>query len=143
MPERMLSLIEYAAAVHPDGIEVVSLTGVGGVAQLLTVAALFILVLILTYFTTHFVGSYQKNKLAGSNIHIIEAQRLSSNKLIEIVQVGDKYFAVAVCKDTVTLLGEVNGSELSVKEQQSSVNDGFASILNRISKKNDEEREDR
>ena len=125
------------------GFEAVTLTGVGGVAQLLTVAMLFILVLILTYFTTHFVGSYQKNKLTGSNISIIEAQRLSANKLIEIVKVGNKYFVIAVCKDTVTLLGEVDSAELSIKEQKSSVNDGFASILNRVRKKTDEEREDR
>lgn len=139
----MLRLIENNTAVRSGGFEAVTLTGVGGVAQLLTVAMLFILVLILTYFTTQFVGNYQKNKLTGSNITIIEAQRLSANKLIEIVKVGNKYFVIAVCKDTVTLLGEVDSTELSIKEQKSSINDGFAAILNRVRKKTDEEREDR
>ena len=143
MPEHMLRLIENNTAVHSGGFGAVTLTGAGGVAQLLTVAMLFILVLILTYFTTQFVGNYQKNKLTGSNITIIEAQRLSANKLIEIVKVGNKYFVIAVCKDTVTLLGEVDSTELSIKEQKSSINDGFAAILNRVRKKTDEEREDR
>ena len=139
----MLDLIENYIAVRTNGFEAVTLTGVGGVVQLLTVAMLFILVLILTYFTTRFVGDYQKNKLTGSNITIVEAQRLSANKLIEIVKVADRYYAIAVCKDTVTLLGEVDSEQLVIKEQKSSVNEGFATILNRLRRNNDEEREDR
>lgn len=123
------------------------LTGVNGIAQLLAVTAIFILVLALTYFTTRFIGSYQKGKLSGSNIRIMETQRLSNNKLIQIVAVGDKCFAVAVCKDTVTLLGEVNKDSLKEKELPVSGKENFESILNKFRRKNErteeEDREDR
>ena len=83
------------------------LTGVNGIVQLITVAVLFIIVLVMTYFTTRFIGNYQKGHLSCTNIQIIDTMRLSQNKLIQIVRTGDKYFAIAVCKDTVTLLGEI------------------------------------
>lgn len=133
--------------IHIDSLQAVLLTGVNGIAQLLAVTAIFILVLVLTYFTTRFIGSYQKGKLEGSNIRIMETQRLSNNKLIQIVVVGDKYFAVAVCKDTVTLLGEVNKDSLKEKELSVSGKENFESMLNKFRRKNqkteEEDREDR
>lgn len=114
---------------------VVLLTGIGGIGQLLTVAVLFILVLALTYFTTRFVGNYQKEHFAGENLQIVETMRLSQNKLLQIVRAGDKYFAIAVCKDTVTLLGEIDGSEIMVKTQTTVTNEKFENILNRLRKK--------
>lgn len=114
------------------------LTGVNGIAQLITVAVLFILVLVMTYFTTRFVGRYQKGQLTGNNIQVLDTLRLSQNKLIQIVRVGEKYFAIASCKDTVTLLGEVDGDKLVVKEQGTTSNMDFESILKRFKKKEQE-----
>lgn len=114
------------------------LTGINGIAQLITVAVLFILVLALTYFTTRFVGRYQKGQLSGNNIQVIDMLRLSQNKLVQIVRVGEKYFAVAVCKDTVTLLGEIDGDKLVIKEQGTASNMEFENLLKRFRKKEQE-----
>ncbi len=110
------------------------LTGVNGIVQLITVAVLFIIVLVMTYFTTRFIGNYQKGHLSCTNIQIIDTMRLSQNKLIQIVRTGDKYFAIAVCKDTVTLLGEINGDDI-VTEQKEVTGEKFENILNRFRKK--------
>lgn len=118
------------------------LTGVNGIAQLITVAVLFILVLALTYFTTRFVGRYQKGQLSGNNIQVIDMLRLSQNKLVQIVRVGEKYFAVAVCKDTVTLLGEIDGDKLVIKEQGTASNMEFENLLKRFRKKEQENRQE-
>lgn len=118
------------------------LTGINGIAQLITVAVLFILVLALTYFTTHFVGRYQKGQLSGNNIQVIDMLRLSQNKLVQIVRVGEKYFAVAVCKDTVTLLGEIDGDKLVIKEQGTASNMEFENLLKRFRKKEQENRQE-
>lgn len=118
------------------------LTGVNGIAQLITVAVLFILVLALTYFTTRFVGRYQKGQLSGNNIQVIDMLRLSQNKLVQIVRVGEKYFAVAVCKDTVTLLGEIDGDKLVIKEQGTASNMEFENLLKRFGKKEQENRQE-
>ena len=118
------------------------LTGVNGIAQLITVAVLFILVIALTYFTTRFVGRYQKGQLSGNNIQVIDMLRLSQNKLVQIVRVGEKYFAVAVCKDTVTLLGEIDGDKLVIKEQGTASNMEFENLLKRFRKKEQENRQE-
>ena len=118
------------------------LTGVNGIAQLFTVAVLFIIVLAMTYFTTRFIGNYQKGHMSGDNIQIVDTMRLSQNKLIQIVRTGDKYFAIAVCKDTVTLLGEVDKEELVVAAQNSATNEKFESILNRFRKKEQEDKQE-
>ena len=118
------------------------LTGINGIAQLITVAVLFILVLALTYFTTRFVGRYQKGQLSGNNIQVIDMLRLSQNKLVQIVRVGEKYFAVAVCKDTVTLLGEIDGDKLVIKEQGTASNMEFENLFKRFRKKEQENRQE-
>lgn len=118
------------------------LTGVNGIAQLFTVAVLFIIVLAMTYFTTRFIGNYQKGHMSGDNIQIVDTMRLSQNKLIQIVRTGDKYFAIAVCKDTVTLLGEVDKEELVVATQNSATNEKFENILNRFRKKEQEDKQE-
>ena len=82
-------------------------------AQLLTLLVIFIFVLALTYFATRWAGSMQKNKMAGSNIQILETMRVTNSKYIQIVKIGSKCFAVAVCKDTMTFLCEVNEDELT------------------------------
>lgn len=51
-------------------------------AQLLTLLIIFIFVLAVTYYVTRFVGNYQKNKLSGSNINILETMRIANNKYI-------------------------------------------------------------
>ncbi len=110
------------------------LTGINGIVQLITVAVLFIIVLVMTYFTTRFIGNYQKAHMSCDNIQIVETMRLSQNKLIQIVHISDKYFAIAVCKDTVTLLGELDGSDIIVS-QNNVTNERFESVLNRFRKK--------
>lgn len=90
----------------------VLLTDVSGYAQFVTVLVVFVLVLGVTAFTTRWIADYQKKQNAGSNIEIMETVRLGSNKWIQIVRVGDTLKVLAVCKDTVTFLGEVPKEQL-------------------------------
>ena len=105
-------------------------------AQLLTLLVVFIFVLALTYFSTRWVGNLQKNKMAGSNIQILETMRVTNSKYIQIVKIGSKCFAVAVCKDTMTFLCEVNEDELmyNSSEQKMINQEGFKAILEKFKK---------
>lgn len=102
-----------------------------GVVQFFTVFVIFIFVLALTYFTTKWIGSYQKRNLSQGNIKIIESLRVSNNKVIDIVKAGDKSFLIAVCKDTVTFIGEVNEDSLELKETKSP-SESFGTVFNRF-----------
>lgn len=107
-------------------------------AQLLTLLIIFIFVLAVTYYVTRFVGNYQKNKMSGSNINILESMRIANNKYIQIVKIGSRVFAIAVAKDTVSYLCELDEDELIYKESSSGKmlinNDNFKEILEKFKK---------
>jgi len=73
---------------------------------------IFVLVLGVTAYTTRWIANYQKQQNVNCNIEVIETTRISNNKYIQIVRVGETYKVIAVCKDTVTLLGEVPVEQL-------------------------------
>ena len=81
-------------------------------AQFIAVLVIFILVLGITAYVTKWIANYQKQQNVNCNIELIETTRISNNKYIQIVKIGEKYFAIAVCKDTITLLGQVPEEEL-------------------------------
>lgn len=112
-----------------------SATTVKSFAQLLTLLLIFIFVLGITYFTTRYVANFQKGKMVDSNIKLMDAARLSQNKYIQIVQIGKKYYALVVCKDTVTVIGEVSEDELVVNNDTGVVPQKFADILSNLKKK--------
>jgi len=115
---------------------ILSLTsGKDSLVQLLTISIVFILVLALTYFTTKFVGNYQKTKLAGNNIQVLETFRISNSKYIQIIKIGEKYFAISVCKDTITYLGDLNAEDLVFRDASKEFKfQNFKDILDKLKK---------
>lgn len=91
---------------------IVGTSSLDSAVQFITVILIFIFILVLTYYTTKLAGGYQKKHLSQGNIKIVESMRLSNNKYLQIVSIGEKYFAIAVCKDTITYLGEIDGDSL-------------------------------
>lgn len=111
------------------------------VFQFITVTLIFVVVLALTYFTTRWVGSYQKKQMSYGTIKIIESYRLSSNKVMNIVKAGDKCFLIAVCKDTVTLIGEVNEDTLELKSTTDG-SESFGTVFSRFKIQHRDETDD-
>ncbi len=97
-------------------------------------------VIFLAYIAARITGSYQSNVLnKQSNIRIVEAIRISANKTIEIVKIGERYFAIAVCKDNVSLLTELDASE--IREQDKTLEPiDFKKILDKM--KNEKTKKD-
>lgn len=86
------------------------------VAQLISVLIIFVLVLVLTLFVTRWMANYQKGSKVCSNIEVLETCAIGNGKCIQIVRLAESYVAIAVCKDTVTLLGEVPKEQISFPE---------------------------
>ena len=95
-------------AVRQGTMQGVLLSGWENAGELITVIAIFIFVLAVTYFTTRFIGTYEKGRLRGSNIEVIESQREAVNKYIMIVRVADKVIAVSVSKNEMRMLTELD-----------------------------------
>lgn len=92
------------------------LTTFESIWQFITILFIFIFVCVITYLTTRFVGGYQMGKKAASNIEVIETSKVTANKYIQIVKIGKTYFAIAVCKDTITMLTELKEEDLKIIE---------------------------
>ncbi len=116
-------------------------SGVNGIVQFLTIVILFVIVVAITLFATRWMSNYQKGKSLGTNIEIIETYRISVNKYVQIIRVGDKYLAIAVGKDEVTFLSEVAQDEIHLPERTSMPMPDFASILEKIRNKNNKKQE--
>ena len=99
------------------------------IAQLLTMLIIFIVVLTASMWVTKWIGNYQKNQFASGNIEVIESARIAPNKWVEIVRVGTKFKLLAVCKDTVTYLGDIDESEL--KREETSEKKSFSDVLSK------------
>ena len=104
-------------------------SGIDSVVQFMTVLIMFVFVLGITYVTTRYIAKLQKGQMSNKNMELIDTLRISNNKYMQIVRVGERYYCVAVCKDTVTLLGEVQKEELVFYENDASAGMDFQAIL--------------
>ncbi len=107
------------------------------IVQLLTVVLIFIFVLALTYFVTKLSVGIQKGRMFSPNVEILETFRIAPTKYIQVVRIGEKYFSYVVCKDTVTLLGELTKddiSEFNKAETGKAMNVSFKEIFDKLKK---------
>ncbi len=102
--------------------------------QLIEVIILFVFVLFACYYTTRFVAGFQKGKLNSGNFEIIDTMRLTQNKVLQIIRVGDKYLAIALCKDTVSVLCELSADEVTDPSQFTGVTANTPMLENLIKK---------
>lgn len=111
-------------------------TRIEAFAQLITLVLIFAFVIALTYFGTRLVGNYQKEKFSGSNVRVLETMKISNTKYIQVVKIGSKCFAIAVCKDTVTYLCELNEDDLVYTETSNfaATTENFKAVLDKFKK---------
>lgn len=101
-------------------------------AQLIALLIVFVFVLALTFYATKWMAKLQKSQYKNSNIDVIETFRLSNTKYIQIVKLGEKYIAIAICKDTVTFLTELEADQLDFMKNTEEMNVGFQEILKKV-----------
>lgn len=118
------------------------LSSLDSFVQLITVLVIFIFVLIITYFTTRWMAGIQKGRNFNKNLRIIETISAGNNKMISIVQAGEKYLVVSIGKDEVHYLTELKQEELKDlsfmnPDNQNDKQDPFAEIFGRLKEKYD------
>ncbi len=108
-----------------------SFTGLGNIMKLIGLIILCIIIIAASYYTTKFIGQKQMGNVGESNFKSIDVYRINQNKYIQILKVANKYLVIAVCKDTVTLLGELEESEITFKNRDKKRT--FKDILDKVS----------
>ena len=110
-------------------------SGLDSIVQFITILFIFAFVLAITWVSTRYIAGVQKDKYNTGNMELIETLRISNNKYMQIVRVGNKYYCMAVCKDTVTMLGEVRKEDMVFSENNVNVNVDFHKILEKVKQK--------
>lgn len=115
--------------------------------QLVGALLIFAFVLVITYFTTKWIGGYQKQQMSGRSFQLIDTVRIANNKYVQILKLGDVYLVVAVGKDEVTMLAKLTEEEIGLTEEQlveslqtntqETFQETFDKIRERFSKKQD------
>lgn len=86
--------------------------------QLVGVLFVFVIVLVLTYYTTKWVGGYQKNQMSGREFKVVDTVRIANGKCVQILKLGEVYLVVAVGKDEVTMLAKLTEDEIGLTEDE-------------------------
>ena len=81
--------------------------------QLISALLIFALVLLLTYFTARWVGSYQKVRMKSKNLQVIESLAVGNNKSICLIKTGTEYLVVAIGKDEIHPLSTLTEEQLT------------------------------
>lgn len=116
--------------------------GADSYIQFMTLLVLFLIVLAIAWFVTKWMAGYQRGRASNTNIEVLETIGLSNNKYIQIIRVGQKYLAVAICKDTVTMLTEISEQDLILSDGSVPKTMRFKDILNKVQNKSILEKED-
>ena len=111
--------------------------------QLLGVLIIFVFVLLITYFTTKWIGNAQKTNPGNKNLRIMESIRIGNNKFVTLVKAGKNYLVIAVGKDEVSLLAELTEEQLTqipdvtsgkapFTADKKAASENFQDILNKV-----------
>ena len=116
-----------------------SLTTGSSYGQLMIVLLIFVGVLALTYFVTRWISGYQRARGEGANIQLVESLPLAANKYVQIIRIGQKYYALAITKDNVTLIAELGKDDINIATESVSTMSSFRDILSHAKKINEDE----
>lgn len=101
------------------------------VLQLIGLVILLLVILVAAYYTSKLVGKYKLGQLRNSNIQVIEAFRISPNKMIQLVKIGNKYLVLGIGKDSITYITELDEGEIIIHDTEGD-KPSFRQIFERI-----------
>ena len=131
-------LTTLADAVSGNKVSGNSSNAVNNFARFITLLLIFILVLVVCYYTTRFVAKSQKGLRSGGNLELMESISLGGNRYLQLVKAGGHFMVLALGKDSVQLICELQPDEVhSVARQEG----GFLEILKRAKEKSEDKNE--
>lgn len=110
-------------------------SGFDSIVQFITIVFIFVFVLAVALVSTRYIAGIQKEQYRTGNMELIETLRISNNKYLQIVRVGNRYFCMAVCKETVTMLGEIQKEDMVFSANNLNAGMDFQKILEKVKRK--------
>lgn len=108
--------------------------------ELLGLILIFVIVLVVCYYTTRFVAGRQLVQKKMGNFESVEIFPIAQNKYLQLVRMGNKYVVISVTKDTVAYITELDEKEVcQIPENTALSGKSFKEILSGLSKKTEEQ----
>ena len=103
--------------------------------ELLGLIVVFVVVLAVCYFTTKFVAGRQLVQKKIGNFEVVETFAIAQNKYLQLVRMGNKYVVIAVAKDSISFVTELDETEVcEVQKSTSMSGKSFKEVLSGLSK---------
>lgn len=114
------------------------------IAELLGLIFIFIIVLVVCYYTTKFVAGKQLVQKKIGNFEIVETFAISQNKYLQLLRMGNKYVVISVSKDSVNFITELEESEVCRIQENTAVSGkNFKEVLSGLLKNKAENQEEK
>lgn len=113
-------------------------SALSSILQILGLLVLFILIIVAAIFATKWLSKVTQGSFSAKNISIVETFKISPTKYIQIICVAKKYFAIAVSKEDVTLLGELERDNIDFESANKELI-SFKDMLDELSAKRNKE----
>ena len=80
--------------------------------ELFGLILIFVIVLVVCYYTTKFVAGRQLVQKKIGNFEVMETFAIAQNKYLQLIRMGNKYVVISVTKDSVNVITELEEAEV-------------------------------
>ena len=110
--------------------------------ELFGLILIFVIVLVVCYYTTKFVAGRQLVQKKIGNFETVETFAIAQNKYLQLVRMGNKYVVLSVTKDSVNVITELEEAEVCQVQKEVFVSGkSFKEILSGFTRKEEEKPE--
>lgn len=103
--------------------------------RLIGTLILFLVVIVFCFFVTRFVGGRQLAQQKNSNFTVLDTMRLAQNRFLQIIQVGNRYFVIAISKDQISLIAELQKEDITYWREAATGKMSFQDIFSSVRKR--------
>ena len=111
--------------------------------ELLGLILIFVIVLVVCYYTTRFVAGRQLVQKKIGNFEVVETFAIAQNKCLQLIRMGNKYVVISIAKDSIAYITELDENEVCQIQKNATLSGkNFKEILSGLTKKSEEEKEE-
>ncbi len=104
----------------------------GDLGRLFSLVITFIIILVVTYYTTRFLGKRRFGINKSTNISIIESHGMGYQNMMYLVKVGAKFYLVGVSKENISLMTEVPEETVVIPKDIVKPTQSFETLLGNL-----------
>ena len=108
--------------------------------ELFGLILIFVIVLVVCYYTTRFVAGRQLVQKKMGNFEVVETFAIAQNKYLQLIRMGNKYVVISVSKDVISYITEISENEVcQIQNSTSESGKSFKELLSGLTKKQEEQ----